>query len=165
MSTSSFVPKPFTPFQWIGQNTREELVEKQCVLKESITDRKIFYSWHDSGTSFLEAVFARGDRRLSNVLIKALGKGCRFDGWHECFSLEKWLESFEETGIDPYFYALRNRDFDEILPWDIIDVGVKKEFLISECVKARKSSTTPFCREKCSDCGIMKFCTGWKCNE
>lgn len=164
LSTSSFVPKPFTPFQWMGQNTQEEFKKKQRHLKASIKDRKIAYSWHDSGVSFLEAVFARGDRRLGQVLKKANEKGCRFDGWGEHFQMEKWNEAFAEAGIDPDFYALRDRDYDEILPWDFIDTGVKKEFLKAEALKAQEALTTPYCPENCSNCGIMEFKKGWKCH-
>lgn len=164
LSTSSFVPKPFTPFQWMGQNTPEEFKDKQRHLKASIKERKISYSWHDSGVSFLEAVFARGDRRLGLVLEKAHQKGCRFDGWGEYFDLQKWTEAFAEAGIDPDFYALRNRDYDEILPWDFIDTGVTKKFLKAEAQKAEAAVTTPFCPENCSNCGIMEFKKGWKCN-
>jgi len=164
LSTSSFVPKPFTPFQWMGQNTQTEFRSKQQQLKAAIKDRKISYSWHDSGVSYLEAVFARGDRRLGKVLKKANEKGCRFDGWGEHFKLEKWTEAFVETGIDPDFYALRSREFDEILPWDFIDTGVKKEFLKAEAQKAQEALTTPYCPENCSNCGIMEFKKGWKCH-
>ena len=164
LSASSFVPKPFTPFQWMGQNTPEEFKNKQRHLKASIKERKISYSWHDSGVSFLEAVFARGDRRLGLVLEKAHQKGCRFDGWGEYFDLQKWIEAFAEAGIDPDFYALRNRDYDEILPWDFIDTGVTKKFLKAEAQKAEAAVTTPFCPESCSNCGIMEFKKGWKCN-
>lgn len=164
LSTSSFVPKPFTPFQWMGQNTPEEFKNKQRHLKASIKERKISYSWHDSGVSFLEAVFARGDRRLGLVLEKAHQKGCRFDGWGEYFDLQKWTEAFEEAGIDPNFYALRNRDYDEILPWDFIDIGVTKQFLKDEALKAQAAVTTPFCPESCSNCGMMEFKKGWQCN-
>ena len=164
LSASSFVPKPFTPFQWMGQNTPEEFKNKQRHLKASIKDRKISYSWHDSGVSYLEAVFARGDRRLGLVLEKAHQKGCRFDGWGEYFDLQKWTEAFAEAGIDPDFYALRNRDYEEILPWDFIDTGVTKKFLIAEAQKAEAAVTTPFCPEYCSNCGMMEFKKGWKCN-
>ena len=164
LSTSSFVPKPFTPFQWMGQNTQEEFKNKQRHLKASIKDRKISYSWHDSGVSFLEAVFARGDRRLGQVLKKANEKGCRFDGWGEHFNLEKWNEAFAEVDIDPDFYALRDRDYNEILPWDFINTGVKKEFLKAEALKAQEALTTPYCPENCSNCGIMEFKKGWKCH-
>ena len=157
LSTSSFVPKPFTPFQWEPQDTEESLKEKQRTIKESIKTKKITYNYHDSSTSFLEAVFARGDRRLCRVMELALEKGFHFDGWGECFDLDKWLELFRECGISPEFYANRRRSFDEVLPWDHIDYGVTKEFLINECKKAYSNQTTFNCREKCSNCGAAKW--------
>ncbi|MGL4607805.1 MAG: TIGR03960 family B12-binding radical SAM protein [Eubacteriaceae bacterium] len=165
LSTSSFVPKPFTPFQWMGQNTKDDFLAKQKYLKSQIKDKKISYSWHDSGVSFLEAVFARGDRRLGKVLEIAHKKGCRFDGWNEHFSYEKWMESFEEAEINPDFYATRERDYSEILPWDFIDPGVKKSFLINENEKSKEEILTPYCKEKCSNCGILEFSEGWQCHE
>lgn len=157
ISTSSFVPKPFTPFQWEPQDTIEQLHTKQKHLKESITTKKINYNYHDADTSFLEAVFARGDRKLCKAMAVACEKGFHFDGWGECFSLEKWLEVFEECGIDPAFYANRRRNFDEILPWDHLDYGVTKEHLIRECKKAYEDTPTPHCRLKCSNCGAAKY--------
>lgn len=157
ISTASFVPKPFTPFQWYGQNNRETLMDKQIHLKETITTKKINYNYHDADTSFLEAVFARGDRKLCRILEKACEKGFHFDGWSDCFSLDSWLEIFDECGIDPDFYALRDRDFDEILPWDFLDYGVTKDFLRKECEKAYKDTTTPHCRLKCSNCGANRY--------
>lgn len=160
LSTASFVPKPFTPFQWFPQDTMDKLKEKQMHLKDSITTKKINYNYHDSSTSFVEAVFARGDRRLCKALLKAHEKGMIFDGWGDFFSLDKWLEVFDECGIDPVFYANRQREFDELLPWDHIDYGVKKSFLIEECKKAYKNETTPNCREKCSNCGAAQWKRG-----
>ena len=157
ISTASFVPKPFTPFQWYGQNSREMLMDKQKHLKDSITTKKINYNYHDADTSFIEAVFARGDRRLAKSLELACEKGFRFDGWGDCFSLEKWLEVFEECGIDPDFYATRERELDELLPWDFLDYGVKKEFLLKEREKAYDDAVTPHCRLKCSNCGAAKY--------
>jgi radical SAM superfamily enzyme YgiQ (UPF0313 family) len=157
ISTSSFVPKPFTPFQWFGQNTRDTLMDKQQHLKESITTKKINYNYHDADTSFLEAVFARGDRKLGKVLELACERGFHFDGWSDCFSLENWLGLFKECNIDPDFYATRQRDFDEILPWDFLDYGVTKDFLIKECKKAYDNTTTPHCRLKCNNCGATKY--------
>ncbi len=157
ISTSSFVPKPFTPFQWFGQNTRATLMDKQMHLKDTIKTKKINYNYHDSDTSYLEAVFARGDRKLGKVLEKACEKGFHFDGWADCFTLENWLEIFEECNIDPDFYALRDRAFDEILPWDFLDYGVTKEYLIKECNKAYDNATTPHCRLKCNNCGAIKY--------
>lgn len=157
ISTASFVPKPFTPFQWFAQNSRKDLMDKQLHLKETITTKKINYNYHDADTSYIEAVFARGDRKLNAVMEKALEKGFHFDGWGDCFSIEKWLEIFDECGIDPDFYACRQRDFDEILPWDFLDYGVTKDFLKKECEKAYKDTTTPHCRLKCSNCGANKY--------
>lgn len=157
VSTSSFVPKPFTPFQWEPQNRIEDLIEKQKLLKESIKTRSISYNWHQSHVSFLEAVFAKGDRRLADVLIAAQKKGCRFDGWNEHFDYDKWLEAFRECGIDPEFYAYRRIDHSEVLPWDHIDIGVRKEYLIKEHDRAYEEVTTPSCREKCMGCGAAAF--------
>ena len=157
ISTSSFVPKPFTPFEWEPQNTMAELIRKQQLLKEEIKSRKIVYNWHQSEVSFLEAVFAKGDRRLSDVIISAVKSGCRFDGWGEYFDFEKWMEAFKENNINPEFYAYRKIDHDEVLPWDHIDTGVSKSFLMKEHNKAYEGVTTPSCREKCSGCGATSF--------
>lgn len=160
VSTSSFVPKPFTAFQWEAQNTRDMLIEKQSELKSAIKSRKIRYNWHDNKTSYLEGVFARGDRRLCDVLIQAVRNGCKFDGWGEGFKFDLWMQAFEQTGVDPDFYNLRQRSYDEILPWDHIDIGVKKEFFIRENEKAKAAVTTPNCREKCAGCGANSFGAG-----
>ncbi len=160
ISVAVFVPKPFTPFQFEPQITAEEMVRKQEYLKSCITTRKISLSMHDSSTSFLEAVFAKGDRRLGAVLLSAYKKGCKFDSWTECFQNEKWLEAFSECGIDPDFYALRSRDYDEINPWDHLDYAVSKEFLIKENKLAHQDTTTPNCREKCSNCGANCYGKG-----
>ena len=160
VSASSFVPKPFTPFQWEPQDTIPELHKKQEHIKESIITKKIRFNYHDADTSFLEAVFARGDRKLNKVMESACERGFHFDGWNDCFSLEKWLELFDECGIDPAFYANRRRSFDEILPWDHIDYGVTKTFLQKECEKAYQNKTTPHCREKCSGCGAARYGEG-----
>ncbi|WIV10607.1 TIGR03960 family B12-binding radical SAM protein [Proteiniborus sp. MB09-C3] len=163
VSTSCFVPKPFTPFQWYPQDSIEMFNKKINLLKSSIKDNKVTYNHHDSRLSYLEAVLARGDRRLSDVLIKAWKKGCKFDSWGDKFSFEKWLEAFEETGIDPDFYASRERSYDEILPWDFIDVGVSKKYLINENEKAKKGELTKDCRKGCTGCGINKSFTGGVC--
>lgn len=160
VSASSFVPKPFTPFQWEPQDTIPVLHEKQVHIKESITTKKIQFNYHDADTSYLEAVFARGDRKLCKVMELACERGFHFDGWNDCFSLEKWLELFDECGIDPAFYANRRRSFDEILPWDHIDYGVTKDYLIKECKKAYENTTTPHCRLKCNNCGAAKYGEG-----
>lgn len=160
VSTSSFVPKPFTTFQWEAQNSRDMLIEKQDELKSAIKSRKIRYNWHDNKTSYLEGVFARGDRRLCDVLIQAVKNGCKFDGWGEGFKFDLWMQAFEQTGVNPDFYNLRQRNYDEILPWDHIDIGVTKEFFIRENEKAKKAQTTPNCREKCAGCGANSFGAG-----
>ena len=163
ISASSFVPKPFTPFQWEAQDTIEQLVAKQEHLLASVRTKKINISTHFTNTSFLEGVFARGDRRLSRVMELAWKKGCRFDGWDDQFRFDMWMEAFEECGIDPKFYANRKRDFSEILPWDHLDYGVSKSFLMRENEKAHRSETTQNCREKCSGCGANKL-NGGKCH-
>ena len=160
ISVSSFVPKPYTPFQFEPQITREEILRRQQVLRESITTKKISLSWHESKTSFLEGVFARGDRRLGAVIETAFKNGCRFDGWDECFDMDKWLEAFRKCGVDPAFYANRTRDFEEINPWDHLDYGVTKKFLICENCAAHNAVTTPNCREKCAGCGAAAFGEG-----
>ena len=154
VSTSVFVPKPFTPFQWDPQDRMESVVDKQQNLKHSITKRQIVYNWHESKVSFLEAVFARGDRRLGKVLLKAHEMGCKFDGWDDTFDFERWMNVFKECGVDPEFYAYRKREFDEVLPWSHIDVGVSEKFLISERKKAEQGITTPDCRKGCTGCGV-----------
>ena len=162
ISTATFVPKPFTPFQFEPQATREEITHKQEILMNSITSKKIKASWHDPSTSILEAVLARGDRRLSRVIYKAWQNGCKFDSWGEHFSFEKWQAAFDDCGLDTAFYASRRRSYDEVLPWDHLDYYVSKDFLISENKKAQQAVTTPHCREKCSACGVTKI-TGRAC--
>ncbi|MBE6674360.1 MAG: TIGR03960 family B12-binding radical SAM protein [Ruminococcaceae bacterium] len=157
VSVSCFVPKPHTPFQWEPQDTLDSLIDKQKFLGEKITDRKVRYNWHEAKVSRLEAVFSKGDRRLSKAIATAVGKGMHFDAWDEYFDYDKWMSVFEECGIDPSFYANRKIGFDEILPWDVIDIGVNKSFLISENKKAYESKTTPNCKEKCSGCGANKL--------
>lgn len=154
VSTSIFVPKPFTPFQWIAMDRIEDVKEKIWAVKDSIKSRAVTYNWHESAVSYLEAIFARGDRRLCDVLIKAFEKGAKFDGWSEYFNFDIWLEAFKECGIDGDFYAYRNREYDEILPWDFIDPGVTKKFLAKENEKAKNAEVTPDCRLGCSNCGV-----------
>lgn len=153
ISVSCFVPKPFTPFQWEGQDTVEELQRKQQLLRGNIRTRKITYNYHTAQVSHLEAVFARGDRRLSKAIAEAVRRNQRFDSWDEFFSAENWADIFRTVGIDPAFYANRKRSYDEVLPWDHISCGVKKEFLIREAEKAKSAITTPDCRTQCSACG------------
>ena len=160
VSTSSFVPKPFTAFQWVRQDSREMLIEKQNELKSAIKSKRIRYNWHDNKTSYLEGVFARGDRRLGEVIIKAVENGCKFDGWGEYFDFDMWMKTFDELGIDPDFYTARERSYDEILPWEHIDIGITKEFFIRENEKAKQAVTTPNCRQQCAGCGIKSFGAG-----
>lgn len=160
ISTSTFVPKPFTPFEFEAQDTREMIEHKQKLLVNSIKTRKVRPSWHNPSVSLIEAVLARGDRRLSQVIYKAWKKGCKFDSWGEYFNFEKWIEAFEECGLDPEFYACRKREYNEIMPWEHIDYYVNKDFFIRENKRAREFKTTPNCREKCSGCGVNKICGG-----
>lgn len=164
ISVASLVPKPFTPFQWEPQNKPDELIDKQNFLVSCVKTRKVSVSCHVPWTSFLEGVFARGDRRLADVIETAWKKGCKFDGWEEHLDRDKWMEAFDETGIDPFFYTARKREYDEILPWDHMDYGVTKKFLVSESQKAHKGETTACCREKCAGCGANRL-NGGECNE
>lgn len=164
VSTSTFVPKPFTPFQWVRQDSKESIGEKQKHLIENMRSKMIRYNWNDPELSLLEGVFARGDRRLSGVLVRAVEKGCVFDGSKEHFNMDKWLEAFQEEGIDPAFYTDRERPMDELLPWDFIDIGVKKSFLAKEYQKAIAEEKTPFCKYRCVNCGFNEFKEGWTCH-
>lgn len=154
VSTSTFVPKPFTPFQWHGQDTQDEIKEKQKHLVGRLRNSNIKYNYHDSKTSLMEAVFARGDRRLGKVLIEAFKNGAKFDGWSEHFDLNRWLNALEVCGLNPSFYAHREREYDEIFPWDHIDVGVTKSFLIRENELAKSNKLTEDCRHGCKGCGV-----------
>ncbi len=164
ISVASLVPKPFTPFQWEPQDRPEVLIDKQNYLISCVKTRKVSVSRHVPWTSFLEGIFTRGDRRLADVIETAWRKGCRFDGWEEHLDRDKWMQSFEECGIDPYFYTARRREYDEIMPWDHMDYGVTKSFLVRENQKAHKGETAACCREKCSGCGAAKL-NGGVCDE
>lgn len=154
VSTSTFVPKPFTPFQWHGQDTTESVVDKQRHLVRKLKNNNIKYNYHDSKTSLMEAVIARGDRRIGKVIYDAFRDGAKFDGWSEHFSLDRWIEAMEKNNLSIYFYANREREYDEVFPWDHIDVGVNKKFLINENEKAKENKISPDCRNKCNGCGI-----------
>ena len=160
ISVSTFVPKPFTPFQFEPQIGKEEIERRQQHLKYSNKNRRVNISWHDSSTSLLEGAFARGDRRLGRVIEAAFKKGCRFDSWNEFFKPELWEEAFREIGLSPEFYAGRKREYDEINPWDHLDYGVTKKFLIKENELAHNAVTTPNCREKCAGCGAACYGEG-----
>ena len=160
VSCATFVPKPFTPFQFEPQISLSEIDRRQKHLLSHIRSKKITLSWHESHTSMLEGVFARGDRRLCGVLETAYKMGLHFDGWDECFNYEKWLEAFEKCGVSYEFYVNRLRDFTEILPWDHLDYGVTKKFFISENMKAKKAETTKNCRQECAACGAACYGEG-----
>ena len=161
VSTSFFVPKPFTPFQWAPMYTEQDFIDKAKVVKEEIraqlNQKSIKYNWHEPDVTTLEGFLARGDRRASEVILKAYEKGALYDAWSESFRYDIWKETFAETGIDIEFYTLRERSTDEILPWDFIDAGVTKEFLIREWKQAKGEVVTPNCRQKCAGCGARRY--------
>lgn len=156
VSVSNFVPKPHTPFQWFGQNTYEEFIEKHKYLSEKLRMKNVTFHYHDSPISVLEAVFARGDRRTGKLLVQAYENGCVFDSWSEFFNMEGWEKAFKQTGLSKDFYATRHRTYDEVMPWDIIDSYISKDFLISE---NEKSAITRDCRSGCVGCGINRKTT------
>lgn len=160
VSTSFFIPKPFTPFQWCSQISKEEMIRKQKLLKSHMQDKKIKYNWHEFDTSIVESAISRGDKAIGEVIIKAWEKGCKFDSWNEFFNMETWVEAFNECSLDIYECASRQIPIDNQLPWDFIDVGITKSFLKSEYAKAFKEKTTENCRVKCSTCGIAKYKCG-----
>lgn len=163
ISVATFVPKPFTPFQWEPQDSRETVAEKQHHLRSCIRSKKISVSFHDDTTSFLEAVFARGDRRLADVIERAWRSGCHFDSWDEYFRFDLWMQAFEDSGVGPAFYANRRRSYEELLPWDHLDFGIDKKFLVRESEKALSGQTSPNCREQCGGCGAARL-TGGVCD-
>lgn len=160
-STSFFVPKPFTPFQWAKQCTKEEFLDKAYQTRSAITkqlnQKSIKYNYHEADASVLEGILARGDRRLNEVILKVYQKGCFYDAWGEYYKNDVWLETFEECGIDTSFYTTRERSLDEIFPWDFIDCGVTKEFLKREWLKAQKEEISENCKLKCQGCGAARF--------
>ncbi len=160
-STSFFIPKPFTPFQWARMCTKEEFIEKAYQTKKGImaqlNQKSIKYNWHEADVSVLEGVLARGDRKLAKVLLKAYEMGCLFDSWSECFHNDVWMKAFEDCGIEPDFYTTRERREDEIFPWDFLDCGVTKEFLLREWKKARTQTVSSNCRQQCQGCGANRF--------
>ena len=160
-STSFFIPKPFTPFQWAEMFTQEDYIHRAHVvnqeMKEQLNRKSLKYNWHEADVTVLEGVFARGDRRTGKVLLEAYRLGCLYDSWSDEFDNEKWMQAFENTGVDLEFYTMRKRDLDELFPWDFIDVGVSKSFLKREWERAMKGEVTPNCRERCSACGAMCY--------
>lgn len=167
VSVSTFVPKPFTPFQWFGQDDLNTIVEKQRHIKNYISSRRISFKYHASKTSVLEAVFARGDRRLGEVVYRAWKKGCYFDSWDEHFYYDRWMEAMDECGLHVQFYANRHRPVGEIFPWSHLDYGVEEAFLRREWEKAQQETVTPHCREQCTGCGANRLLErkGGKCVE
>lgn len=163
-STSFFIPKPFTPFQWAPQCTREDFLEKayftRKAISEQLNQKSIKYNWHEADVSVLEGVLARGDRRIGPVLVKAYENGCLFDAWSEHYKNEVWMEAFAQCGVDPDFYTVRERALDEIFPWDFIDCGVTKEFLKREWMRALQETVSPNCRVQCQGCGANRFDCG-----
>ena len=163
-STSFFVPKPFTPFQWAPMNTKEEFLDKANQTRRGImsqlNQKHIKYNWHEADASMMEGVFARGDRKLCKVIMDAYHKGCLYDAWGEYFKFDTWMETFREDGVDPFFYTTRKRSQDEIFPWDILDCGVDKKFLYREWQNALSEKVSPNCRKQCLGCGARKYDTG-----
>ena len=161
ISTSFFVPKPFTPFQWAGMYTPGDYLARARVVNEGVhaqlNHKSIKYNWHEADVTVLEGILARGDRKIGQALLKVYEKGGIFDAWSEYFDYQRWEDAFAECDIDTDFYTMRERDLDEIFPWDFIDIGVSKEFLKREWKNAHDEKVTPNCRMKCSGCGAMKF--------
>jgi len=161
VSTSFFVPKPFTPFQWAQMCTKEEFLHRDYVVNHEIKEQKnkksIKYNWHEADVTVLEGILARGDRRIGPAIKRAYEKGCLFDSWSEWFQNERWLEDFAECGTDMDFYTTRERALDEIFPWDFIDIGVSRRFLEKEWKRAHEETVTPNCRQNCSGCGAASF--------
>lgn len=164
ISTSCFIPKPHSPFQWERQITIEEYLRRVNLLRTSITARNVTYNWHDAETSLIEAVLSRGDRKVADAVERVFRNGGRLDAWTDYFSVERWMKAFEECGIDPTFYAFRARKTDEILPWDMIDVGVRKQHFIHEREMCFKSELSPDCRKQCSGCGAAALLKGGRCD-
>jgi radical SAM superfamily enzyme YgiQ (UPF0313 family) len=164
ISTSYFVPKPFTPFQWAAQITPEEYLRRKTLLMDTLKQehnyKSIKYNWHDSNTSILEGLLARGDRRVGKVILEAYKSGCIFDAWTDFFDMKKWEKAIEKSGIDFDFYTTREREISELLPWDFIDTGISRKFLEREYVKASKAEITKNCREGCGGCGCNSWNTG-----
>ncbi len=157
LSSSTFVPKPFTPFQWDAQDDMDTIRRKHALLRETLRIKGVSFSWNDAELSRMEACVSRGDRRLAQVILRAWQLGCRMDGWREHFRYDLWMQAFEECGLDPDFYASRERDRDELMPWDFIDCGVTKAYLWRERERALRGETTPDCRGGCEGCGLKRF--------
>ena len=164
ISTSCFIPKPHSPFQWEAQIDREEYLRRVNLLRSSITAKNVVYNWHDADTSLIEAVLSRGDRRLADVIEEVWKNGGRLEAWTDYFELDRWTEAFKKFGIDVCFYTQRARSVDEVLPWDMIDVGVSKKHLARERERCYASQLSPDCRKQCSACGAAKLLDGGRCD-
>ncbi len=164
VSTSCFVPKPHTPFQWEAQVEMEEYRRRVKLLRDNMRAKAISYNWHDADTSLIEAVLSRGDRRVGAVIEEVWKTGGKLDSWSEYFSFERWLKAFEKCGLDPKFYACRERSSDEVLPWSCVDIGVKPSFLWSEREKCYRAELSPDCRNKCTNCGALSMMNGGRCD-
>lgn len=164
ISTSCFIPKPFSPFQWEAQITPEEYLRRVNLLRSSITAKNVVYNWHDAETSLVEAVLSRGDIKVADAVENVWRAGGRLDAWSDFFSFERWMKAFEDAGVDPAYYANRKRPFDEELPWDMVDVGVKKQHLIREAERAERAELSPDCAKQCNACGALSLLCGGKCN-
>ena len=165
ISTSCFIPKPHSPFQWEAQISVEEYLRRVNLLRSSITAKNVTYNWHDAETSLIEAVLSRGDRRIADAIELVWRRGGRLEAWSDYFTVERWMQAFSDTGVDPYFYTLRERPVDEILPWDMIDVGVRKAHLVREREKCYASELSPDCRRQCMACGATKLLKERGCDE
>lgn len=164
VSTSCFVPKPHSPFQWEKQNTMDEYIAKVNLLRENIKAKNVVYNWHDPQTSYIEATLSRGDRRMGKVIENVWRSGGRLEAWTDYFSFDRWMQAFDNAGVDPTFYAHRERCKDEIMPWDVVDVGVRKEHLWHEKEQCYRSELSPDCRKQCSACGAAKLLKGGRCD-
>lgn len=164
VSTSCFVPKPHSPFQWEQQVTMEEYIRKVHLLRDNIKAKNVVYNWHDPQTNYIEATLSRGDRRMGSVIENVWRAGGRLEAWSDYFSFDRWMKAFDDAGVDPTFYAHRLRDKDEIMPWDNVDVGVRRAHLWHEREQAYKSELSPDCRKQCSACGAAKLLKGGKCD-
>ena len=160
-SSSFFIPKPFTPFQWAQMFPSEEYIRRATIVKheflQQLNKKSLKYNWHEADVTVLEGVFARGDRKVGKVIEEAYRLGCLYDSWSESFDNEKWMQAFANTGVDIEFYTMRERSMDELFPWDFIDIGVTKNFLKKEWERAMNAQVTPNCRMQCSGCGAAKF--------
>lgn len=164
VSTSCFVPKPHSPFQWEKQNTMDEYIAKVNLLRENIKAKNVVYNWHDPQTSYIEATLSRGDRRMGKVIENVWRSGGRLEAWTDYFSFDRWMQAFDNAGVDPTFYAHRERCKDEVMPWDVVDVGVRKEHLWHEKEQCYRSELSPDCRKQCSACGAAKLLKGGCCD-